>query len=283
MSIQKFVEGIDALMGGLIVLPTDALDLVLLDLTATATACKPVTGVSNANPAVYTCTAHGYANGDLVVVGGVLGNLSANQTGRVAAQATNTFELDRLDGGGRIAGSGAYVSGGYALNLSLASVNADLTSCLKSAAALASITYNNKVLDAADPAAFTALNGPFGGWLIRKNSGGRFLLFNDGRTVVTVAADAASSATTIWVEPLEGPLPTGTVLAFSNGVVATMSAPAVAGARSLSVAALSGAIAAGHQAEGAMTDCGFPVTFGAGNGKITIAFDNGANKIAAFG
>jgi hypothetical protein len=103
------------------------------------------------------------------------------------------------------------------------------------------------------------------------------IFFTDGRTLLTVAADAASSATTIWVDKLEGPIANGAAIVFSNGVTATLSAGAAAGARSLTVTALGGAIAAGHQGEAQTTGSGLPITLS--SGSYTLQWDAGANKI----
>src|SRR5437588_1264094 len=39
---------------------------------------KTISGASNANPIVITCNAHGFSNGDVVYISGVLGNTNAN-------------------------------------------------------------------------------------------------------------------------------------------------------------------------------------------------------------
>ena len=57
----------------------------------------------------------------------ILGNLSANQLGRVTAAATNTFQLVTLDGSGiAVAGSGVYTSGGWAVNITQPQFVADI-------------------------------------------------------------------------------------------------------------------------------------------------------------
>jgi hypothetical protein len=60
-------------------------------------AAKTITGISKANPGVLTSAAHGFANGDLVylVVNGM--HQLNGKVVRVAAQATNTFELEGVD------------------------------------------------------------------------------------------------------------------------------------------------------------------------------------------
>ena len=79
----------------------------------------------------------------------------------------------------------------------------------------------------------------------------------------------------IAVERLTGPLPSGTVLSFSNGAQATLSAPAAIGDRTVTVGALAAGVTAGHTAEGLTTGSGLPFTF-AGGGGVTVNITWGA-------
>ncbi len=228
---------------------------------------------------VVTSNSHGFSNGDIVVIGGVLGITAANGTWTVAGVTTNTFQLttSRSLTALNSTGNAAYTSGGYIVNLTLASALTDVDAGLLGAAVtLTTPTNTNGVLDADDPT-FTGITGNVTAMLIKDNTTSTPIYFMDGKTQVCVAADAATSATTVAVEPLEGPLPSGAVLVFSNGVSATLSGAAIAGARTLSVTALSAGITAGHTADTPTTNSGFPVTL-AGN-NFTVNFDNGVNKI----
>lgn len=72
---------------------------------------KNITGITNANPAVVTSNAHGYSNGDRVVIAGVGGMLEVNNREFIVAnQTANTFELQGINS----AGYGTYTSGGTA-------------------------------------------------------------------------------------------------------------------------------------------------------------------------
>ena len=75
-----------------------------------------ITGATNATPIQITSAAHGYSNGDIVTISGVLGNEAANGTFRVAGKTTNTINLVTTNAtppvGTNVAGDGAYVSGG---------------------------------------------------------------------------------------------------------------------------------------------------------------------------
>ena len=60
----------------------------------------PITGITQANPGVVTSTAHGYSNGNTVVISGVVGMTQVNgKRFKVANVATNTFELQDIDFG----------------------------------------------------------------------------------------------------------------------------------------------------------------------------------------
>jgi hypothetical protein len=84
-------------------------------LPGTNSTTKNITGITQANPAVVTSAAHGFANGDEVMIKSVAGMEEVN--GRIftiANVAANTFELEGVDS----TGYGAYSSGGTA-NLAL--------------------------------------------------------------------------------------------------------------------------------------------------------------------
>ena len=62
---------------------------------------SPVSGVTQANPAVVTATAHGFTNGQLVRFANISGMTELNgNTYTVANAATNTFELSATDSSG---------------------------------------------------------------------------------------------------------------------------------------------------------------------------------------
>ena len=80
---------------------------------------KTITNISQANPAVVTSTAHGYTNGDHVIISSVTGMVEVNgKTFEVANATANTFELQDVDGN-NIDSSGytAYASGGNAYRI----------------------------------------------------------------------------------------------------------------------------------------------------------------------
>lgn len=61
---------------------------------------KSITNITKANPAVVTASAHGFQNGDEVIISGVAGMTEVNgRRFKVAGRTTNTFNLTDLDGG----------------------------------------------------------------------------------------------------------------------------------------------------------------------------------------
>lgn len=264
---------------------TDTQRLMMLDLTVADTQVKAITGCTAATPAVITATSHGAANGDLVLVRGVGGTTTVNQLAIAAGVTTNTLTLKTLDGALDVVGVGAYTSGGTLLNLTQA-VTLDLINGGRVAdgsgtdVTLAGKTQTLGTLDAND-VANTNVTGTVHAVVLYAfvtNDAGSFpLVLVDGKIKVRVSADAASSATTIFCDPLPGALASGTTLALSNGVTATLTSSAAAGAISLAVSALSGAVATNHQADVGTTSNGFGATY-AGN-AVTWQWDNGANRI----
>jgi len=255
---------------------TDTIQMMLVNLNTADTAIKAITGATNATPIVITATSHGFSNGDIVVIRGVGGNTSANGTYFVRNVTTNTFEIQTLDSQ-NVVGNGSYTSGGSAINMTSAAATTSVDAgIVGTAQTLTSPTNTNGVLDAADPT-FTSITGAVDAGIIYDNTTGIPLVLVDGKQRVVCAATAATSATSVAVEPLAGAIPNGTALVFSNGVTATLSAGASAGDRTLTVSALSAGITAGHSADCITTGGGMPFT--GGGGSYTIQFDNGANRI----
>jgi hypothetical protein len=284
MSARLFEKGRQGFADGSLDWDTHNFKIVqlLLDGTATDVAIKAITAASNATPIVITSTSHGFANGDVLVIRGILGNTAANGTWQIANQAANTFELKTLKDNQNSTGNGAYTSGGCVINLTLADMLDDISAARvgSDSSNLTTPTVTNGVLDA-DDVTFTSVTGTIHAHAIYRDAGSeatdRTVYFMDGRTQVTVAADAASSATTLWVEQLEGIIPNGATMIFSNGITATVTSQAAAFARSIAVSALSGAIAAGHTADVQTLNSGLPITIS--SGSYIVQFDSGVNKI----
>jgi len=72
-------------------------------------AAKTITGATKASPCVITSAAHGFSNGDLVVISSVVGMVELNnRVYTVAGVTTDTFQLSGIDS----SNFGTYVSGG---------------------------------------------------------------------------------------------------------------------------------------------------------------------------
>lgn len=77
---------------------------------------KTITAITKANPGVVTSTAHGFANGDTIVISGVVGMTQVNgKRFKVAGVTANTFQLQTIDGTNvNTTNYTTYVSGGIA-------------------------------------------------------------------------------------------------------------------------------------------------------------------------
>jgi hypothetical protein len=103
--------------------PTRDMGFLKFNASSTGTASSySITGITRANPAVVTATAHGFSNGDIVYISGVVGMTQVNGGYyKVANAAANTFELQSKDGININSSSfTAYASGGTAGGLVLA-------------------------------------------------------------------------------------------------------------------------------------------------------------------
>lgn len=278
MSNELFIKGREGFTIDAFDWDTGAFDIALIDVNTADVGIKAVTGATNATPIVLTITAHGFANGDFVVIGGVGGNLAANGVWKVAAQAANTINLTDPITDANVAGSAAYTSGGYAVCLgpSAAGDNWDDFdgALVGTVQALAGKTGTNGFADATDPSFPTVTGASVEALIVKRNTGAaatdRMIAFLDGRQIVTCAAQAAATATSVAVERLQSAIPNSTVLTFSNGASATLSAVANAGDRTITVTSLAAIITAGARADAPRTGSGLPITPNGGTINFTI-------------
>lgn len=273
MAQRRFDKGAEAFGTALVNASTGTFKAMLLTLSTTSNAVKAISAATNASPINVTATAHGFTTGDIVVIRGVGGNTAANGTWKIANVTTNAFDLTTVapQGGTSLnsTGNAAYTSGGTAINLtSLAIASTDISAGRVTSttdATLSSVTYTKGILSCASPIQWTnvpATSQIDGLAVYQSASTDRVLGFFDGKIQVRVDAAASSSATSITVEPLPAGIANGTVLVFSNGVSATLSAQANAGDRALTVSALSAGIAIGHTADAPVLNANFPMTTG---------------------
>lgn len=278
MSSRLFDWGRDAFLNA-VCSWANAQKAMLCDLTVNGAATRVVTAASNANPVVYTTSAaHGYVVGDVVAVGGVVGNLSANQTGIIdTVPLTTTFTMKTLEAAHQVAGSGAYVSGGYAVNLTAGKFVSDLNAGREGVDIVIGGTSSTRGV--ATSSSFTWLGVPVGNPIqavvIYDNTGGsdaarRVEAFVDGKIRVVVDKGESSGVTTIRVEPLKGPIPNGTVINWSDGTSCTTNAVAAMGDRTITVTATAATLAVGATADVTATSAGLPVTPNGGNITFTV-------------
>ena len=80
---------------------------------------KTISGITKASPGVVTATSHGYSNGDYVILSGIVGMTELNNRQfKVAGVATNTFQLQDMDGNNFDTSSlTTYASGGTAFKI----------------------------------------------------------------------------------------------------------------------------------------------------------------------
>lgn len=279
-----FEKGREGFADGTLDWDTNTFKAALINALVADTGIKAITGATNATPIVITATAHGFTNGDLVFIDGVTGNLAANGVWKIANVAANTFELQRPDGT-NVVGSGAYVSGGYAICLGTSASGDNWDdfdgALINSAQTITSPTVTAGLLGAAS-ITWTAVTGAnVTAVLIYKDTGtpstSRVAILLTGKFIVTVAATAAASATSIAVEKLPFGIPNGTVLTFSNGASATLTGAATAGDRTLTVSALAAQIQVEHRALAPITGAGLPFTPSGSN--FQISFPNGIAKL----
>jgi hypothetical protein len=282
MAARLFDHGRDAFNTKLISWTGDTQKALLLDTTASGTWLKEITAATNASPVVYTSASHGFSNTDVLVVGGIGGNLSANQTGLAASVATNTFDLTTLEGQ-TVAGSAAYTAGGYAVDLTQATFVADILGNRVGTDPTISGTSSSKgIANATSPITWSTV--PSGNAaqavLFYDAAGGtdasnRLIGWQDGKIRVVTVGDTPSSSTTMKVQPIRAQLWDGStgsapVLWFSNGYSVTLNAAAVQGADSLTVTSTGHDIPDLSTAEGTDFGGGLPFTPSGGNFSFNI-------------
>lgn len=256
---QKFVEGAIAYL-------TDTVKAQLLDLKTGGNANKIITSVTGAaSPITCTSNSHGFANGDLLIIGGVGGNLSANQLCVAANVATNTFDIKTLRNSLAMTGNAAYTSGGYAINLTQAQWLSDLNASAQGATAtLGTKTSSLGVINAAAWTHSSVVVGvnPILAFILYKDTGtagtSPVFLFGDGKLQIEVNDTASGSATSLAILPSPGAIPNGTVLSFSNGIQVTLTSGVAFNDRTIACSAISGGIAAGHTADVIGTGANLP-------------------------
>lgn len=259
----------------------DTLKATLLNMSTAAGKITLISSSTNATPIVVTTsTAHGYSNGDIVVIGGHTTNTAANGTWKISAASGSVFSLTTLLDGNNSTGNGVGGATGWAIDITSGATLADVSGNTNGTdATLATQTLTGDVFNAA-AWTYTGLSATqVSATAIYDNTASNDLIaFIDGRLQIYVVTQANSTATTIAVQRLAAALPNGSVIVFSNGASATLTAQANIGDTSLTVSSLAANVTRQSTADVYTLGVGLPMTPGAG-GSLQFTPDSGVNKV----
>ena len=254
----------------------------LLSMATQAGKIYLVTSASNASPIVLGVTSTtGITTGDIVVVGGVGGNLAANGTWQVGTIVVNTSItlLTRIDGNNST-GSAAYTSGGWIIDVSSGATLSDVSA--NSIGTDVSLSGETATLGVANASAWTWTGlTATKAWAVAiydNTASGDLIAFYDGTYQVYVITQASSTATTIAVARLSVAIPNGSTLVFSDGASATLTAQANIGDTALTVSSLAATVHRQATADVTTLNAGLPVTPAPG-GSLQFTPDTGVNKL----
>lgn len=267
----------------------DTIKATLLTMSSAAGKIFLVTAASNATPIVLTvASTTGITAGDILVVGGVGGNLAANGTWQAGTVTGTTVQLlTRLDGVSST-GSAAYTSGGWIVDTSSASVLSDVSGNSNGTDPTVSGTAMTLGVATCSTISWTAglaATKVWGAAIYSSTASNDLIEFIDGCVQIYVTTQAAASATAIAVQRLTAAIASGTVITFSDGASATLSGAAAVGDTSLSVSALAAIV---HRQATADVQAlstggagsGLPFTPAAG-GSVSLVVDTGVNHLFA--
>lgn len=162
MGLAWYSEALNAFGRAEIDWESDDIRVLLVDINDYGVA---ISGATNATPIVVTSNGHGINNGDIVAIVGVGGNTAANGVFIAANVTANTFELTAYKepgvvDGTNVAGNGAYTSGGFFVNLSVAQNLDDVPGGARiSTAALDNQTVSGRGKLDADNTTLTSVTG----------------------------------------------------------------------------------------------------------------------------
>jgi hypothetical protein len=262
----------------------DTFKATLLSMSTQAGKIYLVTSASNASPIVLGLSSTtGITSGDIVVVGGVGGNTAANGTWQVGTVVANTSIslLTKLDGNNST-GNGAYTSGGWIIDVSSAAVLSDISA--NSIGTDVSLTGETATLGVANASSWTWTGlTATKAWAVAiydSSASNDLVAFYDGTYQIYVITQAVATNTTIAVARLSVAIPNGTVIEFSDGSTATLTAQANIGDTALTVSSLAGTVHRQATADVTTLNAGLPVTPAAG-GSLQFTPDSGVNKLFA--
>jgi hypothetical protein len=263
---------------------SDTNKAILLSMSVAAGKIALIASSTNASPIALTTTgAHGYGVGDIVVVGGHLTNTAANGTWQCGTGTAGTTinlatKLDNVNS----TGNGVGGTTGWVIDLTTAATLADISG--NGIGTDATLSGESMTLGVANCSAinWTGLTATKA-WAVAiydSTASNDLIAFIDGTYQVYVITQAAASATSIAVARLAAVIPNGSVLNFSDGSQATLTAQANVGDTALTVSALAAIVHRQATADVPTLQCGLPVTPAPG-GNLTLTPDTGVNKLFA--
>jgi hypothetical protein len=265
----------------------DTLKATLLSMSTAAGKITLVSTISSATPMVVTTTTtHGYTTGDIVVIGGITtGMTCANGTWQVGTTTGTTFQLLTRWDGLNSTQNAAYTSGGWCIDISTAAVLADVSgNSVGTDVTIPGVTDVGGIVNASN---WTWTNLPATQvWAIAiydSTASNDLIAFIDGRYQIYVITQTASTATSIPVAGMGQPRLSATlfgtsVVAFSDGTTATMTAGNAIGDTSITVSSTAATIHRQHQADVYTTPVAFPITPAAG-GNLQMTVDTNQFKL----
>jgi hypothetical protein len=117
MADRLFEKGKEGFLGGTLDWDSQTFSVALMDLDTADVGVKQITSSTNATPIVVTSTAHGFTNGDIVVITAHVTNTAANGVWAIAGVAANTFQLTDPVTGTNVVGNGVGGATGRAVCL----------------------------------------------------------------------------------------------------------------------------------------------------------------------
>ena len=259
----------------------DTFKATLLNMSTAGGKIALIASSTNATPIVVTTSgAHGYSTGDIVVIAGHTTNTAANGTWKIAAAAGSTFALTTLLDGNNSTGNGVGGATGWCIDITTGSTLADVSANTNGTdATISGQTLTGDVWNASawtyTGLTATQVNATAVYSLTTAND---LVAFIDGRIQIYVTTQAVATNTSIAIQRLAAAIPNGTVIAFSNGQTATLTAQANVGDTSLTVSSLGGRVARQSTADCYTLGVGIPMTPGAG-GSFQFVPDAGVNKV----
>lgn len=258
----------------------DTFKATLLNMNTSGGKIQPIVSSTNASPIVVTTLTHGYANGDIVVIGGHLTNTAANGTWKIAGVTGTTFQLTTLLDGNNSTGNGVGGATGWCIDITTGSTLADVSANTNGTdATISGQTLTGDVWNASawtyTGLTATQVNATA---VYSSTTANDLVAFIDGRIQIYVTTQAAASSTAIAIQRLAAAIPNGTVVVFSDGASATLTAQANVGDTSLAVASTAAIVHRQATADCYTLGVGIPMTPGAG-GSFQFVPDAGVNKV----